>query len=312
MSIDGVALLALVGQRVDPATRALLNGDPSIAQRFSDACISVAQRYPSAALDDSFASYIAERLLKQPGLANALPRLRVDDLFLTWRARTGDAAAINDFETAHAGLLSQLTQRFHRLPADELRQRLRIRLFVADGAGPPRIAEYSGFGFLENWLKVTATRAFIDVARSEKRHLLEDELDDADLFGLVTPGEPTMEPYRVQLRIAVKRAFAGAVAVLAPRERNFLRNAHVDKLTLDQIAALYCVHRATVARTLAQARAQLIAGTRAAVASELGIAADEIDSAVRLLDSRFELSLSRVLGSGVATGTPGDIAERSS
>ena len=55
MSIDGVALLALVRQRVDPATRALLNGDPSIAQRFSDACISVAQRYPSAALDDSFA-----------------------------------------------------------------------------------------------------------------------------------------------------------------------------------------------------------------------------------------------------------------
>ena len=310
--MDGAALLTLVGARVDLATRELLDTDPSLAQKFTDACAAIAQRYPSAALDETFASYIAERLLKQAALATALPRLRIEDLFLTWRAQRGDAAAINDFESAHAGLLAQLTSRFHRLPADELRQRLRIRLFVADGAASPRIAEFSGFGFLENWLKVTATRTFIDISRSEKRRLLEDELDDADLFGLATPGEPGMEPYRAQLRTAVKRAFSSAVAALAPRERNFLRNAHVDKLTLDQIAALYSVHRATVARTLAHARAQIIEGTRAAVVGELGIAADQLDSAVRLLDSRFELSLSRVLRSAVATGTPADLDERSS
>jgi RNA polymerase sigma-70 factor (ECF subfamily) len=69
----------------------------------------------------------------------------------------------------------------------------------------------------------------------------------------------------------------------------------VDQLTLDQIAATYQVHRATVARTLASAREQLLSGTRAGVIAILGIAPDELASAIKELDSRIELSLSRVL-----------------
>jgi len=73
------------------------------------------------------------------------------------------------------------------------------------------------------------------------------------------------------------------------------RVAAFDRHTLDQIATHYAVHRATVARTLAAAREQLIAGTRAGIVAAIGISPDELSSVIRALDTNFELSLSRVL-----------------
>ncbi|HTJ41137.1 MAG TPA: sigma-70 family RNA polymerase sigma factor [Kofleriaceae bacterium] len=254
---------------------------------------AIRSKWPDApAIGDAFALYLADRIAAQADLANAMPRLRVDDLFLAWWASSGDARGVAAFEAAFAEDLRKLVTRFHRLPADELRQRLRIKLFVGDA---PHVQSYSGFGFLQNWLKVTAARAFVDVARSDAAKR-EDDLDDRDLIGLAAPaGDPRDAHGRAEINDAVKRAFGGAVAALAPRERTFLRHAMVDQLTLDQIAATYQVHRATVARTLAAAREKLLSGTRAGVVAILGIAPDELASAIQMLDSRLELSLSRVL-----------------
>src|SRR5262249_24107651 len=106
--------------------------------------------------------------------------------------------------------------------------------------------------------------------------------------------DPRNAQQRAQLSAAIKRAFAAAVATLAPRERTFLRHASLDRLTLDQIASTYQVHRATVARTLATARSRLLELTRAAVAAELGAPVADLNSAMRELDSKLELSLSRI------------------
>jgi len=172
---------------------------------------------------------------------------------------------------------------------------LRIKLFVGTATTPPRIADYSGFGFLQNWLRVTAARTFVDAARSDQSTRYEDELDEGELLGLSSPTDPRLEHLRLQLGGAVKRAFAAAVTSLAPRQRTFLRHAYVDHLTLDQIALTYGIHRATVARTLASAREHLTENTRAAVAAELGVASDDLTSAIAALDTNLELSLSRLL-----------------
>jgi RNA polymerase sigma-70 factor (ECF subfamily) len=262
--------------------------------RLDAGVVAIRERWPDGpALDAGFAAHLGERIAKQADLAAAVPRLRLDDLYLAWWAGSGDARGVAAFEAAFADDLRRLVARFHRLPADELRQRLRIKLFVG---GAPHIASYSGFGFLQNWLKVTAARAFVDVARGDAGRPDEEELDERELLGLATPaGDPRDAHQKAELTSAVKRAFAGAVAALAPRERTFLRHAMVDHLTLDQIAATYQVHRATVARALAAAREQLLSGTRAGVIAILGIAPDELASAIKELDSRLELSLSRVL-----------------
>lgn len=234
--------------------------------------------------DEGFVDLLLTRIVAQP---------RIEDLYLAWWCGTGAPSAIAAFEAAYAEDLRALTARFRDLQPDELRQQLRIKLFVGTEDTPPKIRDYSGTGLLKSWLRVTAVRCFIDIQRAAKSQRFEQELDETELLGIADPQGSSI---RAELSSAVKTAFADAVARLLPRQRVFLRHAYVDRHTLDQIAAHYSVHRATVARTLASARTQLIAETRARVASAVGVDHEELQSVVRMLDSHIDLSLSRVLG----------------
>ena len=268
--------------------RALL-GDaaPPIAEALERARV----RWPTANPDPTFVQYVAERARTQPDLAAALPRLRLEDLVLAWWAGSGAAAAIAAFEAAHASALDRLLRRFHRLDADELRQVVRIKLFAGEA---PRIRDYSGFGFLENWFKIIAARSFLDLARSTQRERIDD-IDDAILQNLVAPGaDPRDAVARAELVATVKAALEAAIAELPPRERTFLRHVMVDGLTLEQIATTYQVHRVTVARELGTARQRLHDATRALVLTKLGITAGGLASMLQLIDSQIHLSLQRL------------------
>ena len=239
---------------------------PGLAERLAHELAVARARWPEAPIEDeAFAAAVADRIAAQQELSTALGRLRVEDLFLAQWCATGEARAIAAFEQVHRADLDGVLARFRRLPitSDELLQTLRIKLFVASSGRPPRIGDYSGFGFLQNWLRVTALRTLVDLARSERARKLEELIADDDLLGMPDLTADLASRYsREEINRAIKRAFALAVAGLAPRQRNFLRHAQVDGLTLDQIAALYGIHRATVARTLAQARSELTEATR--------------------------------------------------
>lgn len=290
--VNAAELWSLVG-RLSPDAASTVGGPERLAEGLSQ----IRARWPAApAVDHAFVTYFAERLGRQRDLATAITRLRLDDLFLAWWSGCGDPRGITAFESTYSDDLRRVVQRFRRLPADELHQLLRIKLFVGNGTTPPRIFAYSGFGFLQNWLRVTAARTLVDVARADQGRRYTEELDDAEFVRIVPPsGDPRDAQQRAELRIALKHAFAVAVANLSPRQRTFLRHVSVDRLTLDQVAALYRIHRATVARTLAAARERLLGDTRAGVVAALGIESDQMTSALGLLDSRLELSLSRVL-----------------
>lgn len=239
-----------------------------------------------------FTTHLLACARKQPDLAAALPRLRVDDLLLAWWASRGDAKAIAAFEEAHASDLERLLRRFHRLDKDELAQRLRIKLFTSER---PKILEYSGFGFLENWYRVIAARTFLDVARSQTRERTDD-LPDAALAELVAGGDdPGSAAEKAELLAAIKKALEGAIAELAPRDRTFLRHQLVDELSVEQIATTYKLHRVTVSRALSAARKLMQEATRARLVTMLGIDPARLASAIRILDSQLDLSLKRVL-----------------
>lgn len=245
---------------------------------------AVAARWPHAPdPDEAFAAMVRAR-----GAAT----LRGEDLYLAWWCRRDDGAeGVRAFEAMFAGELRGAAARFSELSADELLQQLRVKLFVGAGEVPPKIREYSGAGSLRGWLRVTAVRSFIDVTRSLRQQRREQPLDEHELLGI---GDPQGAAMRAELAVAVKRAFAAAVAKLAPRERVFLRHAYVDRHTLDQIALHYSIHRTTVARTLAAARQQLVAETRAGTAAAVGVSDEELTSVIRALDSRIDLELSKV------------------
>lgn len=272
--------------------------DPDVGTRVAADLAAARRRWPEAAVtDDGFTAALATRLAAQADPVSALAHLRVDDLFLAQWCATGDTRAIAAFERVHRGELDAVFGRFKKLAAsdDEMRQALRIKLFVGAAGKTPRIADYSGFGFLQNWVRVTALRSLVDLARSERARKLEELFADDDMLALAANDSIDSRYTRDQINRAIKQAFARAISALAPRQRNFLRHAHVDALTLDQIAALYGIHRATVARTLAQARETMMTQTRRELAAELGLADEQLESIVRAADSRIDLSLSRVL-----------------
>jgi RNA polymerase sigma-70 factor (ECF subfamily) len=279
-----------------PTEARIASADPAFVERVCGELAAARGRWPesSAITDGALADAVTGALVEQRDAA-ALGRLRIEDLLLARWCASGDPRAIAAFEQVYARDLDAVILRFRRLAMkpEEIRQLLRIRMFVG---APPRIASYAGFGHLQNWVRVTALRVLVDLARSERARRLEELLSD-DAFAELPALGPDVGARRSREEVsrAIKQAFARAVAGLTPRQRNYLRHAHVDQLTLDQIASLYGIHRATVARTLAQARAELTTATREDVARELGVAQESLDSIVRVADTKIDLSLSRVL-----------------
>ncbi len=293
-----------------PATAREALQAPGLSERLEADLATARAKWPDAKVtDEAFSKVLIDRMATQKDLPGALARLRVEDLYLAQWCATGDARAISAFELQHKSDFEGVLARFRRLPvtSDELLQTLRIKLFVAQQGKSPRIGDYSGFGFLQNWLRVTALRALVDIARTERARRFEELMAEEDLPSVPELGPDLASRYtRAEVTQAIKQSFARAVAALSPRQRNFLRHAQVDMLTLDQIAALYSVHRATVARVLAQARQELSDNTRKELAAQLKCSEDMLSSVVSAADSRLDLSLSRVL-----KGSPPEVADAS-
>jgi RNA polymerase sigma-70 factor (ECF subfamily) len=114
---------------------------------------------------------------------------------------------------------------------------------------------------------------------------------------VLAPGVPDPELAYLQRHYGAqfRKAFAEAVAALAPRERNLLRHAVIDGLGIDQIAAIYHVHRATAARQLKQVRSTLVANTRERMRLTLGIGETELDSIFRVLVAMTGITLREIL-----------------
>ena len=231
--------------------------------------------------------------------------LRAADLTLACACARGIASAIQRFEAVHGGEIARAARRFERpgLAADDLVQLLRAKLFAAPAEasgstasrGRPKIASYTGQGFLQNWVRVTTTRTFIDCLRWQAdapEIPIAGELVDV----LPEPGaDPELQLLKREHAAHFKAAFAEAVGALNPSDRLVLKQHLVDKLSIDQIGALYHLHRATAARRLAKAREALLAGARARLARRLGLAPERLAAALDLCASRLDASVERVL-----------------
>jgi RNA polymerase sigma-70 factor, ECF subfamily len=109
-------------------------------------------------------------------------------------------------------------------------------------------------------------------------------------------------PLRTWLRVAALReAFRAAVGGLDARERTLLRLSLRDRLGVDQIGALYRVHRSTAARWLQAVRDKLSASTRAGLASKLSLADAEVESLIRAIGSKIDLSLGSIAAASPPT-----------
>jgi RNA polymerase sigma-70 factor (ECF subfamily) len=212
------------------------------------------------------------------------------DLELARALAREDTAALEEFEKITLPAVERGLGGL-RLSSDaraELMQTLREKMLVRK-EGRRGIEAYDGRAPLAIWLRVCAARLALRQLDRQRRTV---HVDDGELEH-IAPGvpDPELAYLRQHYGAQFRAAFAAAVRQLEPRERNLLRHAVIDGLGIDQIAAIYHVHRATAARQLERARRALIASTREHMRSALGVSDIELDSILRGLASLADVTL---------------------
>jgi RNA polymerase sigma-70 factor (ECF subfamily) len=107
--------------------------------------------------------------------------------------------------------------------------------------------------------------------------------------------DPELSYMKELYRQAFRQAFGAALAALEARDKNLLRQHVVDGLTVDELGPLYGVHRATAARWVQRAKEKLLHETRKQFMARARISSRECESVLRLVRSRIDVTLGRLL-----------------
>lgn len=247
---------------------------------------------------ERFAGELARRIATHAAGAVSLAALEGchgADVYLAIACCAGDAAAIAQLDELIGRELRHAAAKLRASPdqATEIHAELRRILLFDDGDRSAALRDYAGRGDLRGYVRVSATRALI---RAINRGRREVAVDDGEVFDRMLPlDDPEISILRAQYRETVDAALRAALARLDPRARALLRYQLIDGWSIDQVGKLYGVHRATAARWLADARQVLGDTIRSELAARLHIAANEVDSIVRLVQSRVDMSLDRLL-----------------
>jgi RNA polymerase sigma-70 factor (ECF subfamily) len=302
MSQEGLKSAFLA--RVPAGARAALDG-PALERTLQELVAAARRAWPSVRLPpERFAAYLAERLPAQVDRAR-LSTLHAADLYLACACLEGDRAALAELERGALQGAAAAAARVDRSPAfaDEVKQVLRQRLLSPED-GRPRLLEYEGRAPLRSWVRAAAVRTALNLTRG-KRAGAASEDGDAPLQSLTAGGlDPELDYVQRKYRPHFVACFKEAMAALDSRERTVLRLHLVEGAGLEGIARYYRVHRTTVTRWMATARAQLVANTRRLLTERLRLTGTEVESLVRSLGSRLDFSISQVLTSGVKTPPP--------
>lgn len=290
-------LARLFDEHLDPDERAAWGEVSDLEARIASALGEARARFPEISIDDArFVAHLARHAPRKVPPGDTLAHLHAADLFLALGCALGDRAALDAFDRTFRADVDAVVRRFEgpALAGDDLRQALHEKLFVGKGAGP-KIADYSGQGFLQNWIRVTTVRTFTDLARAGVRP--PERPADDEILALSDGEDLELSFLKKHYRAGFKRAFEEAVRALAPGERNLLRQSVVHGLGIDQVAAVYGIHRATAARRIDRAREALLVATRKHLMSALEIDRAEFESVMALIQSKLDVSIHRVLGS---------------
>lgn len=245
--------------------------------------------------DDALVAHARSHVPRDAGAA-ALDGLCAGDLALAWAclARDPTALALLDRELVPVVTAAIRTLGGRDSERDEVLQELRARILVGDGARGPRIGDYAGRGALARWLKAAAVRIYLNRIRQVRREVTVD--DGAVFERLMAPAvDPELTFLKQRYRGDIKAAVGAALGELPAPTKVLLRHRFVDELTVDEIAGLHRVHRATVHRWLAEARDRLRARVEELMRARVGLGADELDSVMRVITSQLDVSLVRIL-----------------
>ena len=288
---------------MDSLVETLLDNAPAAVRERSGSIVGLERRirarvesatraWPGVSLDpEAFVKGIALRLPEDLPATEGMELLHTDDLYLALACGDGSSSAISTFESTFEGAIARAAKGASASMRDEFEQLLRDKLFVAESR---KIADYSARGSLQGWVRVTAKRTYLDLVRGIDRKR-EVPVDDGVLLENAPEDDPELAFLKQHYREEFRTAFGEAMGTLTPRERNVLRQHLVHQLAIDDIGRLYEIHRATAARWIAKAKQAVLLATRERLAARLNVEATELESIMRLIESRIEVSLTRHL-----------------
>jgi RNA polymerase sigma-70 factor (ECF subfamily) len=268
---------------------------PALEQELAMVIARARKEWPGIDVpDERYLAYLGERIDPRGDRPAALRKMHTSDLYLTCACVAGDESAVVAFDTAYLGRIDASLSRMKLPPSalEEAKQVLRHTLFVGREGKPPKIGEYRGLGELKTWVRAAAVRASFRVMRQPKG---QAEVDATVLRGIPASGDIELDYMRrthgPDVGVALKEAFLG----LSAEERNLLRHHFAHGLTVDDLAALYKIHRSTAARRLVAAKVLLAERTREVLALRMGVRPSEVSSLVRLIESQLEVTLGSIL-----------------
>jgi len=203
------------------------------------------------------------------------------DLLWAWACLACDRAALAALEAGPiVGAASHLRTMGHA-PASiaDATQRALARL-VTDRAA---LASYRGRGPLHNFVRTIVVRYAIEAQRATPR---SEELSDR--FALPSP-DPELEYMRTLYAHQLADAFREAWGRLGAHERFLLALQLHEGMTIDDLARVYSIHRASAARRAAAARSSLLAHIRACLRERLAITDQTLDSILRIVTTSVRL-----------------------
>jgi len=213
------------------------------------------------------------------------------DLYLAYACSVADTRALAAFDGHFITKVDAFVARVDSSPefAAEVRQNLRTRLLVSDDGSPPRIARYSGQGPLGAWLRMAAMRVALDLKRARGCVLAADRVPE-----VADRANPEVQLLKKRYASEYQAALREAWSRLSVRERSVLRQHFVDGNSIDQVATVFQVHRATAARWINAAQEHLLDHVLSILGDRLRLPQSELQSIARLVQSELHLSLNHL------------------
>lgn len=220
-------------------------------------------------------------------VAQRYERLQLQDLALAWACARGDSKAIAHFEDVYftQAVRALKRMRLSQTLTDDVLGWMRFELFARPNG--PLISTYSGRGDLGSWVRSIAVHEGLKRAKRERREVTSEEAADLPI------PEAELAAMRGAYGAELTRALKEAFAALTTEQRNLLRQSFLDGLSIDALAGVLKVHRATVARRITAAREELVKGVKERLRKDLDLSARGVDGVITL--SNLKESLSKIL-----------------
>ncbi len=236
---------------------------------------------------EEFAHYLVGLELDE----QALEDVRGADLYLAWCCVLGCNEALEYFwkTCLPSSRRAAYSVTKDESLAEDVMQEVVQRLVISTPDKPATLSSYRGRSKLERWLRSVTVRAALSATRKHSKPHADSE--DSALQVPSLSDDPEIALLKESSSEMVESALREALMKLDDETRLVLQQHLIDGLTIDQLATIYRIHRATAARRIAKAREELLSETRHRLRAAVQQTGRDLDSLILFAQSRVKISL---------------------